>query len=152
MLFRSGTLAAPTPSTGTSRTEESDVRQELVRLINQTRKANGVSELPVSETLMDAAQTLSDLRYSWHHTQEECEAVIDSGYPYGFGINLTVFTGVAAEDAAQHAHENWLNSSGHFETMIKPDCDGIGVGVTESGGATYCYMIVGRPNTHNPYE
>ena len=148
----SGTLAAPTPSTGTSRTEESDVRQELVRLINQTRKANGVSELPVSETLMDAAQTLSDLRYSWHHTKEECEAVIACGYPYGFGVNLTVFTGVAAEDAAQHAHDNWLNSPGHFQTMITPDCDGIGVGVTECDGVTYCYMFVGRPNTHNPYE
>ena len=148
----SGAPAAPAVVDGPSPTEEPDVRQELVRLINQTRKANGVAELPVNEALMDAAQALSDQRYSWHHTQEECEAVIDSGYPYGFGINLTVFTGVAAEDAAQHAHENWLNSSGHFETMIKPDCDGIGVGVTESGGATYCYMIVGRPNTHNPYE
>ena len=148
----SGTLAAPTPSTGTSRTEESDVRQELVRLINQTRKANGVSELPVSETLMDAAQTLSDLRYSWHHTKEECEAVIACGYPYGFGVNLTVFTGVAAEDAAQHAHDNWLNSPGHCQTMITPDCDGIGVGVTGCDGVTYCYMFVGRPNTHNPYE
>lgn len=114
----SGAPAAPAVVDGPSPTEEPDVRQELVRLINQTRKANGVAELPVNEALMDAAQALSDQRYSWHHTQEECEAVIDSGYPYGFGINLTVFTGVAAEDAAQHAHENWLNSSGHFETMI----------------------------------
>ena len=64
----------------------------------------------------------------------------------------TVFTGVATEDAAQHAHDNWLKSPGHFETMIKPDCDSIGVGMTESGGVTYCFMIVGRPNTHNPYE
>ena len=111
-----------------------------------------MAELPVSEALMTAAQALSDQRYTWHHTKEECEAVIASGYPYGFGINLTVFTGVATEDAAQHAHDNWLNSPGHFETMIKPDCDSIGVGVTESGGVTYCFMIVGRPNTHNPYE
>ncbi len=36
--------------------------------------------------------------------------------------------------------------------MIKPDCDSIGVGVTESGSVTYCYLFVGRPNTHNPYE
>ena len=151
----SGTPAAPTaPASGDSPspTEEPDVRQKLVRLINQTRKANGVAELPVSEALMTAAQALSDQRYTWHHTKEECEAVIASGYPYGFGINLTVFTGVATEDAAQHAHDNWLNSPGHFETMIKPDCDSIGVGVTESGGVTYCFMIVGRPNTHNPYE
>ena len=101
---------------------------------------------------MNAAQTCSDKRYTWHHTQEECEAVIASGYPYGFGVNLTVFTGVATEDTAQHALDNWLNSPGHFETMIKPDCDGIGVGVTESGSTTYCYMFVGRPKTHNPYE
>ncbi len=144
--------SSPAGETSSALADNMEIRQELIQLINQTRKANGVAELPVNEALMNAAQALSDQRYSWHHTQEECEAVIDSGYPYGFGINLTVFTGVAAEDAAQHAHENWLNSSGHFETMIKPDCDGIGVGVTESGGATYCYMIVGRPNTHNPYE
>lgn len=130
----------------------SEVRQEVVRLTNQTRKANGVSELPVSDALMSAAQACSDSRYTWHHTKEECEAVIAAGYLHGFGVNLTVFTGVTAEDAAQHALDNWIKSPGHFETMLKPDCDGIGVGVTESGGVTYCYMIVGRPNTHNPYE
>ena len=146
------TPSAPVTTDGPSPTEKPDVRQELIRLINQTRRANDVAELPVSEALMTAAQSLSDRHYTWHHTKEECEAVIDSGYPYGFGVNLTVFTGVATEDAAQHALENWLNSPGHFETMIKPDCDSIGVGVTESGGVTYCYMLVGRPNTHNPYE
>ena len=148
----SSTPSAPATVDSTSPKEEPDVRQELIRLINQTRRASGVAELPVSEALMTAAQSLSDRHYTWHHTKEECEAVIDSGYPYGFGVNLTVFTGVATEDAAQHALENWLNSPGHFETMIKPDCDSIGVGVTESGGVTYCYMLVGRPNTHNPYE
>ena len=148
----SGAPAAPAVVDGPSPTEEPDVRQELVRLINQTRKANGVAELTVNEALMNAAQTISDKRYSWHHSQEECEAALASGYPYGFGVNLTVFTGVATEDAAQHALENWINSPGHFETMLKPDCDSIGVGVTESGGVTYCYMFIGRPNTHNPYE
>ena len=69
----SGAPAAPAVVDGPSPTEEPDVRQELVRLINQTRKANGVAELPVSEALMTAAQTLSDQRYTWHQTKEECE-------------------------------------------------------------------------------
>ena len=129
-----------------------DVRLELVRLVNEVRRENGVPELTVNEALMDAAQTISDKKYTWHHTREECEAALACGYPYGFGVNLTVFTGVATEDTAQHALDNWLNSPGHFETMIKPDCDSIGVGVTESGSVTYCYLFVGRPNTHNPYE
>ena len=144
--------AEPAREDSAGRTEQPEVRQELIRLINETRKASGVAELPVSEALMNAAQAISDRRYTWHHTKEECEAVIACGYPHGFGVNLTVFTGVASEDTAQHAHDNWLNSPGHFETMIKPDCDCIGVGVTESGGVTYCCMFVGRPDTHNPYE
>ena len=147
-----GSANAPARPDSANQPENMEIRQELIRLINQTRKANGVSELPVNDALMSAAQACSDRRYTWHHTKEECEAVIASGYPHGFGTNLTVFTGVAAKDTAQHALENWISSSGHFETMIEPDCDGIGVGVTESGGVTYCYMFVGRPNTQNPYE
>ena len=127
----------------------SEVRQELIRLINQTRAANGVSELPVSEALMTAAQSCSDRRYTWHHAPEEAKAAADAGYPYGFGDNLTVFTGT--EDAAQHALDNWLNSPGHRDTMLDPNCDCIGVGVTQHDGVTYCYMFVGIPNSVNFY-
>ncbi len=35
--------------------------------------------------------------------------------------------------------------------MIDPDADGIGVGVTQSEGVTYCYMFIGKPNSINPY-
>ena len=75
-----------------------EIQQKMIRLINQTRKANGVLELPVSEALMNAAQTCSDRRYTWHHVPEESKVAVDAGYPYGFGSNLTVFTGTA--DAA----------------------------------------------------
>lgn len=126
-----------------------EVRLELIRLINQTRAANGVSELPVNETLMTAAQTCSDRRYTWHHAPEEGNAAADAGYPYGFGDNLTVFTGT--ENAAQHALDNWLNSPGHRDTMLDPACDCIGVGVAQYDGITYCYMFVGIPNSVNFY-
>ena len=100
-------------------------------------------------TLMNAAQTCSNRRYTWHHTPEESQAAADAGYPYGFGDNLTVFTGTA--DAARRAVDNWINSPGHFETMIDPRCDCIGVGVTQRDGITYCYMFVGIPNSVNFY-
>ena len=126
-----------------------EIRQEMIWLINQTRKDNGVSELPVSEALMNAAQACSDRRYTWHHALEESQAAVDAGYPYGFGDNLTVFTGTA--DAAQRAVDNWINSPGHFETMIDSRCDCIGVGMTQYDGITYCYMFVGIPNSVNFY-
>ena len=130
-------------------TDNMEIRQEMIRLINQIRKANEVSELPVSESLMNAAQVCSNRRYTWHHAPEEGQAAAEAGYPYGFGDNLTVFTGT--DNAAQRAINNWINSPGHFETMIDPRCDCIGVGVTQYDGITYCYMFVGIPNSVNFY-
>ena len=60
--------AAPeAPASGDSAglTDNMEIRQEMIWLINQTRKDNGVSELPVSEALMNAAQACSDRRYTW---------------------------------------------------------------------------------------
>ena len=140
---------APTSGDSAGLTDNLEIRQEMIRLINQTRKDNGVSELPVGESLMNAAQACSDRRYTWHHAPEESKAAADAGYPYGFGDNLTVFTGTV--NAAQRAVDNWINSPGHFETMIDPRCDCIGVGVTQYDGITYCYMFVGIPNSVNFY-
>lgn len=132
-------------------TSNMDIRQEMIQLINQTRRENGVAELPVNDALMSAAQTIADKRYSWHHTQEECEAAVEFGYLNGFGTNLTVFTSVATEDTAQRAVDNWINSPGHFQTMIDPKGDCLGVGVAEIGTVTYCYMFIGIPNSVTPY-
>ena len=140
---------APASGNSASLTDNLEIRQEMIRLINQTRKDNGVPELPVNEALMNAAQACSNRRYTWHHAPEESQAAADAGYPYGFGDNLTVFTGTT--DAARRAVDNWINSPGHFETMINSRCDCIGVGVTQHDGITYCYMFVGIPNSVNFY-
>ena len=143
------TLEAPAGGNSVSLTDNLEVRQEIVRLVNQTRKANGVSELPINEAQMNAALVCSNRRYTWHHAPEESQAAVDAGYPYGFGDNLTVFTGTV--DAARRAVDNWVNFPGHFETMIDSRCDCIGVGVTQYDGITYCYMFVGIPNSVNFY-
>ena len=142
-------LETPVIVDSASLTDNMEIRQEIIRLINQTRKGNGVPELPVNEALMNAAQICSDRRYTWHHAPEESQAAVDAGYPYGFGSNLTVFTGTA--EAARRAVDNWINSPGHFETIIDPRCDCIGMGVTQCDGITYCYMFVGIPNSVNFY-
>ena len=152
VMLTVGAAATPAPlveDDNARLTDNLEIRQEMIRLINQTRKANGVPVLPVNEALMNAAQACSNRRYTWHHAPEEGKAAAEAGYPYGFGDNLTVFTGT--EDAAQHALDNWINSPGHRDTMLDPNCDCIGVGVTQHDGVTYCYMFVGIPNSVNFY-
>ena len=129
-----------------------EIREEMIERINQVRREHGVPELNVNQALMDAAQECSTHLYTYHHNQVECETVRDAGYPHGFGTNLTAFTGVGPRRAAEKAVTNWVNSPGHLETMISTMGEDLGVGVTLDNGRTFCYMFVGMPGTHNPYE
>ena len=125
--------------------------QDIAVLVNEVRRGHGLAELAIDQRLMAAAQELSGRKYTWHHNQEECEAVAEAGYPYGFRSNLTVFTGAAAPDIPQQAVENWVNSPGHLQAMLDPDADSLGVGVTLEQGVAYCYLLLGDPTTNNPY-
>ena len=127
------------------------IRQELIERINQVRRENGVSELEVNQALMDAAQYCSSRHVTYHQNKVECEAVAAAGYPHGFGSNITAFTSVPSSKIAQHAVENWIKSPGHFQTMIDPACDAIGVGITDDDRGTVCFMFVGNPSAINPY-
>ena len=142
------------PYTGCASEQASDLeqaRQDIAVLVNQVRHEHGLTELAVDQRLMTAAQECSDQKFTWHHNQEECEAVARAGYPYGFRSNLTVFTGAAASDIAQQAVENWVNSPGHLQAMLTPNADSLGVGVTVEQGVTYCCLFLGDPTTYNPY-
>lgn len=85
-----GKQGASIPESGASQADAA--RQEIVRLVNQVRRENGVPELTVNAALMDAAQHCASLRVTYHQNKVECEAVAASGYPHGFGSNITAFT------------------------------------------------------------
>ena len=146
------------PYTGVAPVQEADelltikeIRQEMIQRINKVRRENGVSELVVNQSLMDAAQECSAMLNTSHKNKEECLTVIACGYPHGFNCNLTAFTGVGMHRIAEKAVTNWVKSPGHFQTMIAPDCDTLGVGVTIDDSRVFCYMMVGNPNAYNPY-
>ena len=128
-----------------------EIREEMIQHINEVRRKYGVQELTVNQALMDAAQECSAYLYSKHNNRVECETVLKSGYPHGFGSNLTVFTITNPERISEKAVANWENSPGHLATMIAPDCDAVGVGVTIANGKAFCYMLVGNPTAYNPH-
>ena len=75
-----------------SRPTDMEIREEMIRRINEVRRKHGAPELTVNQALMDAAQECSAYLYTKHNNRAECETVAASGYPHGFGSNLTVFT------------------------------------------------------------
>ena len=139
---------APLKGTGTQPTIM-EILEEMIQRINEVRRKHGVPELAVDQSLMNAAQECSAYLYTKHNNRVECETVAASGYPHGFGSNLTAFTVMDPEKIPQKAVTNWENSPGHLATMIDPNCDT--VGVTIDHGRAFCYMFVGNPTAHNPY-
>lgn len=134
-----------------SQLTDMEIREKMIWSINEVRRKYGAPELAVDQALMDAAQECSAQMFTSHHNQAECETVAASGYPYGFGSNLTVFTITDPERIGEKAVANWENSPGHLATMIDTDCDTVGVGVTIANGRAFCYMFVGNPTAYNPY-
>lgn len=122
------------------------------KLLSAEKTEQLLKELYASPYIGRFDLTCSTHLYTYHHNQVECETVRDAGYPHGFGTNLTVFIGVGPRRAAEKAVTNWVNSPGHLETMISAMGEDLGVGVTLDNGRTFCYMFVGMPGTHNPYE
>ena len=131
----------------TDLTANMDVRQEMVRLINQVRQEHGLAELPVDDRLMNAMQDVSTQHFL-KHTRYEREALVAYGWLYGGSNNLTSFGADGESDIAGHAVRNWVNSPGHLQAMLREDVTCIGTGVTVDGGRTYCYMSVGSPDGH----
>lgn len=128
-------------------TANMDIRQEMVRLVNQVRQEHGLAELPVDNRLMNAMQDVSTQHFL-KHTQYEREALAAYGWLYGGSNNLTSFGADGESDIAGHAVRNWVNSPGHLQAMLREDVTCIGTGVTVDGGRTYCYMSVGSPDGH----
>ena len=131
----------------TDLTANMDVRQEMVRLINQVRQEHGLAELPVDDRLMNAMQDVSTQHFL-KHTRYEREALVAYGWLYGGSNNLTSFGADGESDIAGHAVRNWVNSPGHLQAMLREDVTCIGTGVTVDGGRTYCCMSVGNPDGH----
>ena len=71
---------------------------------------------------------------------------------------LWLVTGVAAAAVLAAGTVTFAYQSGsdsEEQTVYKEvtvEKGNLTAGVTESGSVTYCYLFVGRPNTHNPYE
>ena len=102
--------AAETPSNPSEALSANmDIRLEMVRLINEVRRENGLAELPMDESLMNAAQDVSGQGVTEHRPYDHM-ALIRYGWPHGGLYNLTVFTSYGCPDIAKQAIDYWIES------------------------------------------
>ncbi len=145
------TVGETAPPAELDLTANMDIRLEMVRLINEVRQKNGRTELPVNDALMNAAQDVSAQCVTEHRPYDH-HALIRYGWPHAGMYNLVKVNLASFPNAAEKSVDAWVKSPGHFATMLMEEASCVGTGVTIKDGDAYCYMVVGDPTAHNPYE
>jgi hypothetical protein len=113
-------------------------------LINDYRKAHGLSSLKLSQTLSAAAEhhslSMADNNYFDHFLIPEgikwSQNMMNYGYTYNTwrGENIVAVTNTAA-----WAFQAWKNSPSHNENMLNSNYNAIGIGFVYRAGSQYGY-------------
>lgn len=113
--------------------------EEIVRLVNEVRKNNGLNELVIDEMMMVAAETRAkEQKSSFSHTRPDgsnCFTVfaqyeIPASYR---GENLAC----GGIYPPSYVMDMWIASEGHYANIINGRFTRIGVGYYESGNYSY---------------
>lgn len=140
--------AEATPSSGPDLDANLAARNEIVRLTNEIRAENGLPALEINDAMMDAAQeaaveyTTRLSNWNGHDGKMEAEMLRKHGINYAGGSNIAREF-CSNENVAASAIDSWVNSPGHFNTIIDDGLDNIGVGVIKSGNIWVCVQFFG---------
>ena len=111
---------------------------EVLNIVNQERAKRGLSSLAMDRDLMESAM------------QRAAETCLDFDHMRPSGIDcFTVNTKASGENIAAGSStasavmENWMNSSGHRENILRDSFTSVGIGCFEQGGVKYWVQLFG---------
>lgn len=127
------------------------VESEILRLLNELRSEQGLNTLEPNEALRQAgnvrAQETEELFSHTRPDGRDAFTVFDDGITYNYqivGENLGMATYyLEEEEMAELLFNGWVESEGHYENMIRPDYEEIGIGVHYDGEHLYATQLFG---------
>ena len=125
------------PDTEGAVTLDSD-EQTFLDLLNALRKQHDAPPLKVSDKLNQISQWMSTDMASknyFNHTDSSGKSPFDRMADVGYHAENEGENIAAGNSDAQSTYLQWLNSPGHYQTMINPHFTEIGVGRAFNAGA-----------------
>jgi len=146
--------AAETNNTAEMNSSEIDyatVQSEIIRLTNELRSEKGLNSLSENEALNQGAEIRAEeTEESFSHTRpdgREAFTVFDDGIVYDYqivGENLGMATYHMNEtEMAELIFNGWVESEGHYENLVRPEFEEIGVGIHYDGEFLYATQLFG---------
>ena len=132
-----GWLSTPARAQSVS-TNEAEAAAELVAHINDLRSGQGLRPLALHGELVAKAtgwaRTMASAGRIWH-------SVLSDGVTADW-LSLGENVGTAGTAAA--LHRAFVNSPRHYENLVRPDFDTVGIGVADQGGVLYAAEVFMR--------
>ena len=140
----------PAPDEGTSAPDKeqttggviSAYEAEVIRLVNEIRRQNGLGELTASAELSHVArlksQDMHDKGY-FDHTSPTYGSAFDMLRSFGISYRTAGENIAYGYSAPQAVVDAWMNSSGHRANILNASYTQIGVGHVQDGN--YCTQI-----------
>ena len=120
--------------------ELKNLANEVVRLVNAQRAANGLKALEIDVNVQSAAQVRAkEINTVFSHTRPNgtsCfTALKENNVSYrGAGENIA-----SGQTSAQQVMNSWMNSEGHRANILNSKFTKIGVGVYKTSSGRYCW-------------
>lgn len=143
-------LMKPSPTS----VDETLIEELIFQSVNELRAKLSINPVTRNESLRLAATVRAiETEESFSHTRpdgtepftvlEELETL----YAYSMaGENLAMATFFKDErHMSQLIFEGWVDSEGHYETMVNPEFDEIGIGIHYDGEILYATQFFGKP-------
>ena len=140
----------PAPDEGTSAPDKeqttggviSAYEAEVIRLVNEIRRQNGLGELTASAELSHVArlksQDMHDKGY-FDHTSPTYDSAFDMLRSFGISYRTAGENIAYGYSTPQAVVDAWMNSSGHRANILNASYTQIGVGRVQDGN--YCTQI-----------
>lgn len=143
-------LMKPSPTS----VNETLIEELIFQSVNELRAKLSINPVTRNESLRLAATVRAiETEESFSHTRPdgtEPFTVLDEPetlYAYSMaGENLAMATFFKDErHMSQLIFEGWVDSEGHYETMVNPEFDEIGIGIHYDGEILYATQFFGKP-------
>lgn len=116
---------------------------KMTELVNEQRRKAGVPEIQAKDELMDVAMMrAAETAVYWSHTRPDGSSSCSASV-YSYGENI-----LANTPSSQVANDWWVNSSGHYVTMIDDKAAYAGFGCVKVDDTYYWVQIFSRANIY----
>lgn len=127
-----------------------DSASEVIQLVNQLRRANGLPAYKVNQALMAAAQAHSayqaaqgSITHTGQGGSRPRDRAVANGYGDGAAVSVSENIAGGVNLSASEAVSWWQGDNLHMTTMLSSSYQDAGAGMASSGDTVYYTLVVG---------